>query len=53
MAEGWARKLGSDVLEAYSAGTEDYPEFKDKAEGFDGGQSGRLRLKYIEYYAAV
>ncbi|MFY9472300.1 MAG: arsenate reductase ArsC [Tepidanaerobacteraceae bacterium] len=26
MAEGWAKKLGSDVLEAYSAGTENYPE---------------------------
>ena len=26
MAEGWAKKLGSDVLEAYSAGTERYPE---------------------------
>ena len=26
MAEGWAKKLGSDVLEVYSAGTEDYPE---------------------------
>ncbi|AFV12118.1 protein tyrosine phosphatase [Thermacetogenium phaeum DSM 12270] len=26
MAEAWAKKLGSDVLEAYSAGTEDYPE---------------------------
>lgn len=28
MAEGWAKKLGSDVLEAYSAGTENYPEVK-------------------------
>ena len=28
MAEGWARKLGRDVLEAYSAGTEKYPEVK-------------------------
>ncbi len=26
MAEAWAKKLGSDVFEAYSAGTEDYPE---------------------------
>ena len=26
MAEGWAKKLGSDVLEAYSAGTENYPK---------------------------
>ena len=25
MAEGWAKKLGSDVLEVYSAGTEKYP----------------------------
>ncbi|WP_069999715.1 arsenate reductase ArsC [Cellulosilyticum sp. I15G10I2] len=31
MAEGWAKKLGSDVLEAYSAGTEDYPEVKPLA----------------------
>ena len=28
MAEGWAKKLGSDVLEVYSAGTERYPEVK-------------------------
>ena len=28
MAEGWAKKLGSDIFEAYSAGTEDYPEVK-------------------------
>ncbi|MFS8540730.1 MAG: hypothetical protein LOD89_01390, partial [Tissierellales bacterium] len=26
MAEAWAKKLGSDVLEVYSAGTEEYPE---------------------------
>jgi arsenate reductase len=25
MAEGWAKLLGSDVLEVYSAGTEEYP----------------------------
>lgn len=31
MAEGWAKRLGSDVLEVYSAGTEDYPEVKPKA----------------------
>lgn len=31
MAEGWAKKLGSDVLEAYSAGTEHYPEVKPLA----------------------
>lgn len=31
MAEGWARKLGSDVLEVYSAGTENYPEVKPLA----------------------
>ncbi|SHJ75949.1 arsenate reductase ArsC [Paramaledivibacter caminithermalis] len=31
MAEGWAKKLGSDVLEVYSAGTEEYPEVKPKA----------------------
>ena len=43
MAEGWAKKLGSDVLEAYSAGTENYPEVKPLAvqvmeeEGVDMG----------------
>ncbi|MBS4534445.1 arsenate reductase ArsC [Clostridium sp. D2Q-14] len=31
MAEGWAKKLGNDVIEAYSAGTEKYPEVKPKA----------------------
>ncbi|WP_278286065.1 arsenate reductase ArsC [Vallitalea okinawensis] len=31
MAEGWAKHLGKEVLEAYSAGTEDYPEVKPKA----------------------
>ena len=31
MAEGWAKKLGSEVLEAYSAGTENYPEVKPLA----------------------
>lgn len=31
MAEGWAKKLGSDVLEVYSAGTENYPEVKPLA----------------------
>ncbi|MBS4538658.1 arsenate reductase ArsC [Clostridium sp. D2Q-11] len=31
MAEGWAKKIGSDVIEAYSAGTEEYPEVKPKA----------------------
>ncbi|WMM26387.1 arsenate reductase ArsC [Tissierella sp. MB52-C2] len=31
MAEGWAKKLGSDVLEVYSAGTEKYPEVKPLA----------------------
>lgn len=28
MAEAWAKKLGSDVLEVYSAGTEKYHEVK-------------------------
>lgn len=28
MAEAWAKKLGSDLLEVYSAGTEEYPEVK-------------------------
>jgi len=31
MAEGWAKKLGSDIFEAYSAGTENYPEVKPLA----------------------
>lgn len=31
MAEGWAKHLGADVLEAYSAGTENYPEVKPLA----------------------
>lgn len=31
MAEGWAKALGSDVLEVYSAGTEEYPGPKPMA----------------------
>lgn len=31
MAEAWAKKLGSDILEVYSAGTENYPEVKPLA----------------------
>ncbi len=31
MAEGWAKKLGSHVLEVYSAGTEEYPGVKPGA----------------------
>ncbi|KGG80088.1 ArsC family transcriptional regulator [Caloranaerobacter azorensis H53214] len=31
MAEAWAKHLGKDVLEAYSAGTSKYPEVKPKA----------------------
>lgn len=31
MAEGWAKQLGKDVLEAYSAGTENYPQVKPLA----------------------
>lgn len=31
MAESWAKKLGSDVLEVYSAGTEQYHEVKPLA----------------------
>lgn len=49
MAEGWAKALGSDVLEVYSAGTEDYPEVKPLAvavmeeAGVDmGGQRPKL-----------
>lgn len=32
MAEGWGRYLGSDVLEVYSAGTEEYHEVKPLAK---------------------
>ncbi len=31
MAEGWAKKLGNDVLDVYSAGTEKYHEVKPGA----------------------
>ncbi len=31
MAEGWAKALGGDLIEAYSAGTEEYPEVKPRA----------------------
>ncbi|MFK4784746.1 arsenate reductase ArsC [Fusobacterium sp. MFO224] len=31
MAEGWAKKLGSDIFEVYSAGTENYKEVKPLA----------------------
>ena len=31
IAEGWAKKLGNDLFEAYSAGTEAYPEVKPLA----------------------
>lgn len=31
MAEAWAKMLGSDILEVYSAGTEEYPEVKPLA----------------------
>ena len=31
MAEGFAKALGSDVLDVYSAGTENYPQVKPKA----------------------
>ncbi len=31
MAEAFARHLGSDILETYSAGTEEYPEIKPLA----------------------
>lgn len=31
IAEGWARKLGGDIFDVYSAGTEDYPEVKPLA----------------------
>lgn len=31
MAQGWAKKLGADVIEAYSAGTEVYSQVKPLA----------------------
>lgn len=31
MAEGWAKKLGAEVIDAYSAGTENYPAVKPLA----------------------
>jgi arsenate reductase len=31
MAEGWAKKLGSEIFEVYSAGTENYPQVKPLA----------------------
>ena len=31
MAEGWGKKLGSDILEVYSAGTEEYDSPKPMA----------------------
>lgn len=31
MAEGFAKKLGSDLFDSYSAGTEEYPEVKPLA----------------------
>lgn len=31
MAEGWAKKLGGEIFEVYSAGTENYPEVKPLA----------------------
>ncbi len=31
IAEGWAKKLGGDLFEAYSAGTEEYPQVKPLA----------------------
>lgn len=31
MAEGWTKELGGDILDVYSAGTEDYPEVKPLA----------------------
>lgn len=31
MAEAWAKALGADIFEAYSAGTENYPEVKPLA----------------------
>ena len=31
MAEGWAKKLGVDVMDAHSAGTEEYPQVKPLA----------------------
>ncbi|MGO1820407.1 MAG: arsenate reductase ArsC [Senegalia sp. (in: firmicutes)] len=31
MAEAWAKELGKETMDSYSAGTENYPEVKPKA----------------------
>ncbi len=31
MAEGWAKKLGADIFDSYSAGTQTYPQVKPMA----------------------
>lgn len=31
MAEAWAKELGKETIDSYSAGTENYPEVKPKA----------------------
>lgn len=53
MAEGWAKKLGFEVIEAYSAGTDNYPEVKPlaievmKEEGVDLSEQYPKLLKDI------
>lgn len=53
MAEAWAKHLGSDYMDAYSAGTEDYPGPKPLAIevmediGIDMSQAASKRLKDI------
>lgn len=50
MAEGWAKHLGSDVMDVYSAGTENYPGPKplalevmtDEGVNMDGASSKLL-----------
>jgi arsenate reductase len=50
MAEGWAKHLGSDMMDVYSAGTENYPGpkplalevMKDEGVNMDGASSKLL-----------
>jgi len=46
MAEAWAKHLGSDVLEVYSAGTEEYHEVKPGAVEV----MEELEIKMSEHY---
>ena len=51
MAEGYAKSLGADVMDAYSAGTEEYPEVKPnavKAMTMDGVDMSGHRPKLLD-----